>query len=86
MPSRGPSQVREGSSLMCTSSVEDGHLKIKSCPSPYHAMNECAASLTNQVGAGQKHWALCLCPRGPNIFSNSWISFKTSGSMPLTEY
>ena len=81
MPSRGPSQVREDSSLMCTSSVEDGHLKIKSCPSPYHAMNECAASLTNQVGAGPKHWA-----RGPKIFSNSWISFKTSGSMPLTEY
>ena len=84
MPSKCVSQVREGSSLMCM--VEDGHLKIKSCPSPYHAMNECAASFTNQGGAGQKHWALCLCPRGPEMFSNSWISFKTSRAMPLTEY
>ena len=76
MPSECPSQVRKGSSLMCTSSVEDGHLKIKSYPSPYHAMNECAASFTNQGGAGQKHWALCLCPRGPKMFSNSWDIFQ----------
>ena len=58
-------------------SIEFNHIRWRPYPSPHQQGEKVPSSVRDQSGADQANWTLCFCPRGPKMFSISWISLKT---------